>query len=117
MPEMNDTVQSWMERAGQNTGVLACGARLSDRSFVARSFSAQISEEQVAQAIRSLSDAAYALQQNRIAADRLRWTFENAQIRCISRPGGVLAALLLTPESANLPEIEQLLADFALTIS
>jgi hypothetical protein len=114
---MNETVQSWMERAAASSGVLACGARLADRSFLAKSCSEECPEPKVTQALRDLSEAIYALQQNHIAAEHLRWTFEKGQIRCVARPGGVMAALLLSKESADLPQIEQLLADFVLTFS
>ena len=106
-----------MERAAAIGGVLACGARLADRSFVAGSSREDYPEAQVLQALRDLSEVAYALQQNRIAAEHLRWTFENGQIRCLTQPGGVMAALLVSREIADSPEIEQLFADFALAVS
>jgi hypothetical protein len=109
---MNEAVQSWIERASASAGVLACGVRLADRSFLVRSCAAGIPEAQVEQALHELWEAIYALQQNRIAPQRLCWNFQNARFRCVTRPGGVLAALLLTPEDAELAPIEQLLAEF-----
>ncbi len=114
---MSETVQSWMERATAGPGVLACGVRFADRSCLARTCREEFSEPQVTQALRDVSEAVYALQQNRLSADHLRWTFENGVIRCITKPGGVLAALLLSPETADAPEIEQLLGDFVLTVA
>ena len=95
---MNAMIQAWMERAAAASGVLACGVRLADRSFVARSCREDFPEPRVLQAVRDLSEASYALQQNLIPAEALRWTFENGQIRCLIQPGGVMAALnSLTP--------------------
>jgi hypothetical protein len=111
---MHATIQSWLEQAAGHNGVLACGARLADRTIAVKSCQPEIGEPQLVQAMRDVSDAVFALQQNRLSTEHLRWTFENVMIRCIARPGGVLGALVLTPACADLPEIEQLLADFAL---
>jgi hypothetical protein len=114
---MSNSIQAWMERATSAPGVLACGARLADRSFVAKSCREEFPEPRVFQALRDLSEAAYALQQNRVAAERLRWTFEHGQIRCLIQPGGFMVAVLVSRETADSPEIEQLLSDFALAVS
>ena len=110
---MSETVLAWLERTASNPRVLACGLRLGDRSVQAKSCRDELAEARVAQAIRELSEGVFVLQQNRLAVDQLRWSFEGGEVRCIIRPGGVLAALIIGKESADLPEIEQLLADFA----
>lgn len=112
---MSETIQSWIDRAATSPGVLACGVRLGDRTSLIRSCRDEFPEPQVTQAMTVLSEAAYVLQQSRIAAEHMRWSFQGAQIRCLTKPGGVVAALLLAPESADSPGVEQLLADFALT--
>jgi hypothetical protein len=114
---MNETIQSWIDRAAAQPGVMACGVRLADRTFTVKSCRDGLTEPQVTQAMRELSEAAYALQQNHIAADRLRWTFENSQLRCVVGAGGVIAALLLAPEAADSPGIDQLFSEFALAVA
>jgi hypothetical protein len=110
---MSDSVQSWLEKAAASPGVLACGVRLGDRTMNVKSCREEVTEQKVTQAMRELSEAIHALQQNRVHAERIRWQFENGHIRCLSRPGGVMAALVVTKEAADLPEIEGLLTDFA----
>ena len=110
---MSETVQSWLEKAAGSPGVLACGVRLGDRTLNVKSCREEVTEQKVTQAMRDLAEAIHVLQQNHVAADRLRWRFENGQVRCLARPGGVMAALVMTKEAADLPEIEQLLTDFA----
>jgi len=110
---MNEGIQSWMERAAAAPGVLACGVRLADRSFAAKSCRDDFPEPRVLQAVRDLSEAAYALQQNLIPAEALRWTFENGLIHCLTLPGGVMAALVVSREAADSAEVQRLLADFA----
>jgi hypothetical protein len=111
---MNETIQSWIERAASSPGMLACGVRLADRSALVRSCRDEFLEPRVTQALKELSEAAYALQQGRIAVEHMRWSFQGAQIRCVTKSGGVVAALFLAPELADSPVVEQLLADFVL---
>ena len=109
---MSAAVQSWIERASGHAGVWACGARLADRSFLARTCSTDIAEAQVAQALREIWEAMVSLQQNHLPVQHLRWSLGTAQFRCVVRPGGVMGALLVAKESADEPAIEQLLAEF-----
>jgi hypothetical protein len=111
---VSETVQEWLERTASNPRVVACGVRLADRSILARSGREELAETRVNQAMRQLSEGVFVLQQSRLAADQLRWTFEGGIVRCAIRPGGVLGFLVVGRDSVDLPEIEQLLADFAL---
>ena len=113
---MSETIQSWLERAAACPDVLACGVRLADRAFIVKSCREEYSEALLTQAMRDLSEAVYALQQNHIAAERLRWTFENGLIRCGARPGGVTAALVVSKEMAESASVERLLGDFLLAL-
>jgi hypothetical protein len=112
---MSETIEMWTERATAGRGVLACGVRRADRSFIVKSGRADFPEPQVEQSMHRLYEAVYALQQNQIATERVRWTFESVQIHCVARPGGVMAALLVNQELAPLADVERLLADFPLT--
>jgi len=108
---MNDSVQPWLEKAAGSPGVLACGVRLADRTVHAKSCREEVSEQKVEQTLRELSEVTRVLQQNRFYPERILWQFENGCIRCFARPGGILAALIVTKEAVNLPENEQLLTD------
>ena len=108
---MSAAIQSWLEQAARIRGILACGFRKADRSLSVKSSSKEFPDQQVEQTIRKLFEAVYALQQNQISTERVRWSFETTQLHCVARPGGVMAVLLVNKETARAPEIEQLLAD------
>ena len=61
--------------------------------------------------MRKIFEAVYALQQNQISTERVRWSFETVQIHCVARPGGVMAVLLVNRETARMADIESLLED------
>jgi hypothetical protein len=108
---MSAAIQSWLEQAAAARGLLACGFRKADRSLMVKSNTKEFPDAQMEQTIRKLFEAVYALQQNQIPTERVRWTFETAQLHCVARPGGVMAVLVVNKEAASLAEIESLLAD------
>ena len=108
---MSEAINAWIETAAKGRGVLACGMRRADRSLIVRSTRTEFSDAQMEQAIRKLYEAVYALQQNQISTERVRWSFETAQLHCVARPGGVMAVLLVNKETASATEIERLLAE------
>ena len=108
---MSAAIQSWLEQASAIRGLLACGFRKADRSLSVKSNSQEFPDVQMEQTIRKLFEAVYALQQNQIPTERVRWSFETAQLHCVARPGGVMAVLLVNRETASLAEIERLLTD------
>ena len=107
---MSAAIQSWLEQAAASRGLLACGFRKADRSLTVKSISKEFPDAQMEQTIRKLFEAVYALQQNQIPTERVRWSFETAQLHCVARPGGVMAVLLVNKEAASAAEIERLLA-------
>ena len=108
---MSEAIQAWIDQAAIGRGVLACGVRRADRSLLVRSTRADFLDAHMEQAMRKLYEAVYALQQNQIPTERVRWSFETAQLHCMARPGGVMAVLLVNKETASAAEIERLLAD------
>lgn len=106
---MSAAIESWIEQAAAGRGMLACGFRKADRSLTVKSSSPDFPAAQMEQTMRKLFEAVYALQQNQIPTERVRWMFETAQLHCVARPGGVMAVLLVTKETASLTEIECLL--------
>jgi hypothetical protein len=109
---MNEKLQFWLERAEAVPGVLACGARCPDLSVVAKSCDDQFPPPQVEKLVRELADTIRSLQINKIAAERLRWTFENAWLYCIAGADGTAAVLVVTKQIETSPEVEELLAAF-----
>ncbi len=107
---MSAAISSWIEQAAASRGLLACGFRQADRSLTVKSSSADFPAPQMEQTMRKLFEAVYALQQNQIPTERVRWHFETAQLHCVARPGGVMAVLLMDKETASAAEIERLLA-------
>jgi len=106
---MSEAIQAWVEKAAAASGVLACGIRRADRSLTVRSARTEFPAAQMEQTMRKFYEAVYALQQNQIPTERVRWTFETAELRCAARPGGVMAVLLVNRETASLAEIERVL--------
>jgi len=106
---MSDALSSWLEQAAALRGLIACGFRRADRSLAVKSNSKEFPDEQMEQTIRKLFEAVYALQQNQIPTERVRWSFETTQLHCVARPGGVMAVLLVNRETASLAEIERVL--------
>lgn len=108
---MSATIPSWIEQAAAGRGVLACGFRRADRTLTVKSNHPDFPEAQMEQTVRKLFEAVYALQQNQIPTERVRWSFETAQLHCVARPGGVMAVLLVDKAAASAAEIERLLAE------
>ncbi len=106
---MSAAIQSWIEQAAAGCGMLACGFRKADRSILVNSSGPEFSSEQMEQTVRKLFEAVYALQQNQIPTERVRWSFETAQLHCVARPGGVMAVMLVDKAAARAAEIERLL--------
>ena len=106
---MSAAISSWVAEAAASRGVLACGFRKADRSLTVKSNNSEFPDAQMEQTIRKLFEAVYALQQNQIPTERVRWSFETAQLHCVARPGGVMAVLLVNKETAGAAEVERLL--------
>lgn len=110
---MSAAAESWLQKAAARRGVLACGVRLADRSFLVRTNREELSNVRIEQALKKLFDVVQLIQQNQLSTDRLFWTFESGQILFTARPGGAVAALFVNKDLANTNEMENLLADFA----
>ena len=109
----NETLQSWIDAAAAVPGVLACGVRCADQSVLARSSYEEFSASKIEEVLREIADVLRTLEQNRIAARRLRWTFEIGSLYAVALAGGALVALLAGKSAASSPELERLLADVA----
>jgi hypothetical protein len=105
--------ERWIQNAATRRGVLACGVRLADRSFLVRTNREELSNVRVEQALKKLFDALQLIQQNQLSAEHLNWSFESGQILFTTRPGGVVGALFVNKDLASAKEMEQLLIEFA----
>jgi hypothetical protein len=110
---MSEALQSWIDHAAAVPGVLACGARCADHSILARSSYDEFSAAKIEEILREIADVLRTLEQNRIAAHRLRWTFEIGSLYGLVLADGALVALLAGKHLAGSPELERLLADFS----
>ncbi|MBC8094230.1 MAG: hypothetical protein H7Y43_00310 [Akkermansiaceae bacterium] len=110
---MSASIENWLQRAAAHRGVLACGVRLADRTFLIRSNRQELSLARIEHAVAKLFEASQLIQQNGIPADRLRWNFESGQILFTPRGGGALAALFVNKDIANSEDMENLLAAFS----
>ncbi|HLP78840.1 MAG TPA: hypothetical protein VK327_18205 [Candidatus Paceibacterota bacterium] len=109
---MSAIVESWLQKAISQRGVLACGVRLADRTFLIRTNRDELSPARIEQAMKKLGDAVQAIQQNQLPADRLCWTFESGEIICSPRAGGVIVALFVNKDIAKAEDMDKLLATF-----
>ncbi len=91
-----------------NTAVVACGVRAAG-DIQAKSQRSDISEAQIAAAMKQLSEAMFFLQQQQVFAEHLRWTFERGEVCCASGRAGAMALLVLNRGAASPAEIEQFL--------
>ncbi|MFO1476353.1 MAG: hypothetical protein U1F98_06850 [Verrucomicrobiota bacterium] len=109
---MSETVQSWLDRAAKVPGVQACGVRRADRSFGARSASGKISETQATQVVRDVAEAFYAMQQQRIPAEQLKWSFQGGVVLAVNRQAGAIGVVVVGEETADSAEVAKLLSEF-----
>lgn len=109
---INERHQSWIERAASQSGVLVCGVRLADRSTSIRTRMADFPERRVEEVLQALSDAVYALRQNQIPTQYLRWKFEHGEIHCALLRDGTLGAVIVGPDAENASTIESVLGEF-----
>jgi hypothetical protein len=105
---MSESIQTWIQAAIANAAVAACGVRAGG-AFHAKSRRQEVSEAQITDALKQVSEASYFLQQSQFLAQNLRWTFEGGQVCCACGRAGTLAVLVLNKGAAAGREIEQLL--------
>jgi hypothetical protein len=109
---MDAFYQSWLERAAVCPAVLACAVRASPDSMAVKTTQAEVSEDNLLELLRGLTDTARVLKQNQLGCDRLCWTLQVGQLYCAIRPDDIMGVLLASFDPGALPEIEQLLAEF-----
>lgn len=110
---MSETLQSWVEQAVAIPGVLAVGARGPDHSVLARSSYDEFSAAKIEEVLREIAETFRLLEQNRMAAARLRWTLEIGWLHAFVFSDGTLIALLITKGAGSSPELERLLGSLA----
>lgn len=111
---MKETIINWLGLRARQKGVLAVAAVFSDRSLFNHSFSPAYAQVALDLLGHSLLELTQLLGKQRLAAGRLKWFFENAQVLTATRHDGMLLALvcLRNPAGLDLPAIERLLAEF-----
>ncbi len=110
---MNSPAEQWMQQASRARGMLACAVQLPDKSVLVRLCRDDLSKPRIEEAVRRISDALQKIQQAHVSPERMRWTFENGQIHCALRAGGVFGALFVNKDLAKPETLEQLLQNFA----
>jgi hypothetical protein len=108
---MNELLQSWLEYAATFPGVLGCAVRMPDQSFAARSCDERFPLLQLDKLAREIAETLQVLNTNRMPAERLRWTFENARVLSVSRDDGVIATLVVARSADASREVEKLLSE------
>src|ERR1041385_3108255 len=101
---MSQTLQSWVEQAAAVPGVLAVGARGPDHAVLARSSYEEFSAAKMEEVLREIVETFRLLEQNRMAATRLRWTLEIGWLHAFIFGDGTLIALLIAKGVGNSPE-------------
>jgi hypothetical protein len=111
---MNSTLHDWLRSKTQRASILACGLRLPDQSCFSQSYSKAFSPAQLDQTWQRLAETVQSLSQHRIAATRLRWTYDQSQLYFAMRSDGTAFGMftLRSPSEADQRAIDQLIGEF-----
>ena len=110
---MKKALEDLLDRDLPLPGVVACSARLADRTFVSRCYSDWFTAAQVEQALNRLALAADSLAHHGIQPIRLCWVFERTRIHLALRQDAACLAFFVEnrPGAPN-SKLESLLEEF-----
>jgi hypothetical protein len=92
---MSEALEQLLAQRLPLPGVAAWGARLAGRALKSHCYSDWFNPRQIEQALTRLTLAAESLDQHRLEARRLCWTFEHARIYLVIREDGMCLALFV----------------------
>ena len=95
---MKDVLEYWFREIPALPGLLACGVRFPDRHCLSQSHAPDFPPLQLETLWHLLAEVVPALNQHRIAATRLRWSYARAEVYFAARADGIALGILATPE-------------------
>jgi hypothetical protein len=93
-------------------GLLGCGLRLPDATYVSYSFDETCPRKGLEDVLEQLAETMTLLAGHGLAPCRLTWTFEQGQIFLIPRADGALLALATQPNTEAAENVDQLAGEF-----
>ncbi len=97
---MKEAFQNWLNQRGRLPGVLGCAVRFPDRVCLSQDNTRSLPAEKLDEAWNQVAEAATGLNQHRLAATHLLWTFAEGQLHCAIRSDGIVLGLI-TPVSTD----------------
>jgi hypothetical protein len=101
---MKAVFESWLSQISPEVGIIACGVRLPDGSFVTHSFSYDFPEDQWQAVWQKLDETVQTFSVRHLPVARQCWTFERHYLLWIMRQDGLALGILTTQESAEAHE-------------
>jgi hypothetical protein len=108
--------KSWMEKAGHDAIVFACGLRLSNHSCSVQTRHKAYPEAGLNELLQRLSEIIATLRNCRLGSSRLRWVFEHGQIRCAHSADATIAFVVTSNDPGVAPAMEELFGDLSVTV-
>jgi hypothetical protein len=111
---MKEFVNRWLSQTMAVPGILACGIRFPDNTYLTQSFSQTFPAEALDNAWRCASDTFQVLKINFFPHERVRWVYQAAFLYCARRQDGICLGIFTAKEplAFDPDEIERLIAEF-----
>jgi hypothetical protein len=109
---MTNSTQQWLTSRAAPPGMLACGVRGPDGTFVCHSVEASCPEGTLEKILRQFDAARATLFSDDLAPSWSTWAFERGQIRFVERPDGWLLGLLIRTDTEAQRRLDPLSTEF-----
>ena len=111
---MKEIFESWLGQISGEVGLLACGVRLPDGSFLTQSFSYDFPADQWDVVWKKLDETAHTFSLRHLPVARQCWKFERHHLYWAMRPDGLAFGLLATQDAlqVNGDYIQSLFEEF-----
>ena len=111
---MNTAVPQWLSSHTAIPGLLACGLRQPDGSFICHSNDNNLPAAGVERILGSFEILQASVSAGNVAPRWSTWSFEQGHIRFVARPDGWLLGLLASPGSPAFEQLDSLSHEFLL---
>lgn len=101
---MKAVFESWLQQISPEVGIVACGVRLPDGTFVTHSFSYDFPADQWESVWRKLDETVQTFSLRHLPMARQCWTFQRHHLLWVMRQDGLALGFLVTQEEAEAHE-------------
>lgn len=98
---MKELFESWLSQIADDVGILACGIRFPDSTFMTQSFAFDFAADQWDAIWKQLDETVQTLRHRRLPGAWQCWQFERHYLQWITRPDGLALGLLASLETAQ----------------